>query len=217
MRHPLENPSLTPLGFGSGDTPTRTRYKKWEGNLNGDWFAAKVWDKANRLKVMSPRPAEVIIHEIMPGMKTLGRTAEADIWFDGKPYLTADLAIISTFARWLGTNWGSDFLSHIPYNMPPVHPSKEFLTKLDLQAVKTRPMVEHFKHTCSMESCGKGRDCLGAHITATEREHLAVKAFAFWLGTSAGRVYIADYQTKHDQTQKRCLGGIQERTRCLSL
>jgi|GEM_PF-6670871 len=215
MKHPLENPSLTPHGFAVGGYAQRARHK-WlspksvvETNfrfLNGDWVAANQWSKANRLQ-SSFRPAEHIVHIIMPGMRTIGRVTDGDFMFAGLSYYSYDIAVLSALATWLGTNCGSSTL---------VHGDSHFVIRTKTNEYRDRWRADEELHG--------GRSLLSAVLTnpvkyqesvhvhqkppqPTEREELLKEAFLFWLGQSTGRKYLsglkAEFFRLHSLEQER--------------
>ena len=214
MKHPLVNPSLTPHGFGVGNTYTRTTWKSDDsGRYNGDWGAARFWQEANRLDV-AYRPAEHIVHEIMPSMRTIGRTHKGDFVFDGKPYLSQDLAVMTSAAVWIATNCGGAMLANPLCNVTYTKTNEFRVRWREYEKPQANGhLLRHLLHTCEKGKCGHGgfKPCPHFHKSATERESLVLDAFLFWLGTMQGREYLARFQEFQNRTAKNVWNGYVQR------
>jgi hypothetical protein len=210
MDHPLLNPSLTPIGFGAGITPQRTSWRVNDWMLNGDYLAADFWQRRNCLKADN-RPITSIIHGVMRSLKTLGGTTVGDIMFDGLPYRIDDLAILTSMAVWLGTNVGRAFCEDVPPRMPKYHPSQEFRLKLTRDEERYgHTMADFFLHVHHKCFSRLSTHCL-IRKQATKRQLLAIDAFAFWLGTSEGREYLARLKRFMTKERTRHESALQER------
>ncbi|MCA9367278.1 hypothetical protein KC887_03380 [Candidatus Kaiserbacteria bacterium] len=209
MKHPLVNPSLTPRGFGVGSTYKRTSWKSDDaGRCNGDWCAATFWQEANRER-SDFRPAEHVIHVIMPGMRTLGRTEQGDFMFDGKPYRVYDLAVLTSIAVWFGTNNGQAMLNN-PVWGKTFTKTNEFRVRWQEREKPDTAghMLRHILHDCALQKCTTGRHF---YRRATEREELILDAFLFWLGQTTGRVYLAGLEDYIKRTSKAVWDGYRQR------
>lgn len=216
MKHPLINPSLTPHGVGVGNTYRRTTWKSDDrGRCNGDWCAAQCWQEANRLSCTN-RPTERIVHEIMPGMRKIGHTTDGDIFFDGKPYRSDDVLLLTTIATWLGTNCGTAMCNN-PLSMQGVRVTKttEFQVKWKVYERHRSPgyLLRHLLHECRRGVCGHEgtHSCASLHRSAAEREELVLQAFLFWLGTTHGREYMAGMRSFIRTTSRNVWQGYLQR------
>lgn len=212
MKHPLVNPSLTPHGLGTGNTYSRSKTKNFgDGCCNGDWCAARYWQEVNRLD-SDFRPAEHIVHEIMPGMKTIGHTSKGDFLFDGKPYMERDLAIMTSIAVWLGTNNGRAMLQNSLFRPPPYTKTNEYIIRW---REREKPQLEghmlcHLLHRCTPDTCAFGRavgGCFKHYVEITVREQLVLDAFLFWLGQASGRTYLGGLEEFLSSTSKNIWEG----------
>lgn len=207
MQHPLKNPSLTPHGFGAGNTFGRTKLKTFgHGTFNGDWGAARYWERSNRLS-SDYRPAEHIIHTLMPGMRTPGRTYAGDFEFAGRPYQVHDLSVLTAAAVWLGTNCGQAMFSRSPLTSPAHFSStNEFRVRWHQygDSEKKGYLLSHLLHECQPHSCDFGRQqsCSVFHRPATEREELVLDALLFWLESLRGREYLLGLKSFLNSTAK---------------
>lgn len=215
MKHPLVNPSLTPHGFGRGNTYRRSLLKDFDnGSMNGDWMAARFWQEANR-KSAEFRPVEFIIHEIMPGMKTIGQTHSGDFEFEGRLYQENDIAVLSAVATWLGTNCGHAMLE----NRFVINFSKTNEYRVRWKAYekyqRTGFLLRHILHECSTTTCNWGRkdSCSKYHVPATPREELVLDAFLFWLGQTSGRDYLAKFAEYRDRLSKNAWEAYKKRNK----
>lgn len=214
MKHPLINPSLTPHGFGVGNTYKRSSWKSDErGCFNRDWGAARYWQQSNLLS-NAFRPAEHIIHEIMPGMRTLGRTIVGDFEFAGKLYQSADIALLSGIATWLGTNIGNAMLYNNLFNAPGYTATNEFRVRWrECEKPQSEGhLLRHLLHECSPHTCAYGRNsCSDYSRDATEREVLVRDAFLFWLGQKTGREYLHGFEVFMNTTSRNIWEGYKQR------
>lgn len=186
-RHPLENPSLTPHGFGRGSTEARSKEQSWMGMLNEDWAAARFWQEANRLECAF-RPAEHIIHTLMPGLRALGRTrvGDSDFEFAGKPYQSADIATLSSIATWLGTNCGQSMLTRAKHAG-----TNDFFAIWNKDEKQSGiSSLKHLLHVCDPKDCGDSR-LEHRFPEPSEREQVVLRAFLFWLRQETGQKYLS--------------------------
>jgi hypothetical protein len=162
QRHPLENASLAPYGFVFSGRKERLEYLPQDNPhwVNEERLIARLWDKVHRLNAPKPLPITTIVHKILPSFHSCDRLERGDFVFDGLPYLSRDILILSSTLQWFGTNVGRDFLTsdyllnerieqgrheqypvllaeppgshHSSREEPPLsyHPSREFILKL---------------------------------------------------------------------------------------
>lgn len=197
MQHPLENPSLTPVGFTFSGGATRLQHGTSPGYINHDLVSAEFWSNANSLKASLPRPAETIIHELMPSIATIGRTTKGDFEFAGRPYLSRDIMILSRFVQWFGSNCGRSFLFYSDNHVPEGTPAeKVFLFKLMDENTKSNT-TRYLIHECS-ESCKRSwgwfGECVPDSDYVTRRDEIVVEALMRWLGKKAGQEYISRFK-----------------------
>ncbi|MCA9359856.1 hypothetical protein KC850_02340 [Candidatus Kaiserbacteria bacterium] len=196
MKHPLVNPSLTPVGFVFPNSRRRVSQILPRNGVNGDFYAAKFWQKKNCLLAPDPKPAEVIVHTIMPALSKRGRTKESDFMFSGKPYLSRDIMVLSTFMQWFGTNVGSGFIRHKPFRFKSTHPLREFREKFVLEntdnTVSAR-LIHICNDKCEASMSGLGRVCCLTPELIQPRDLIVIDSLMHWLGTKAGRQYMTDY------------------------
>jgi len=214
MKHPLVNPSLAPHGFGVGNTYQRSSWKSDDhGRFNADWGAARFWQEANRLD-SDFRPAEHIVHQIMPGMRTLGHTEKGDFEFDGQLYQSHDLAVMTSFAVWLSTNCGSAMRHNHLWKVEATK-TNEYRVRLRKYEQPQIPghILRHLLHTCQKGKCGHGgsRSCASFYKQATEREELVIDAFLFWMGQDSGRTYMAKLDGYIAKTAQNVYEGYKRR------
>jgi hypothetical protein len=179
--------------------------------LNSDYLAADFWQRRNCLKA-SDRPITSIIHDVMPSLKTIGRTDVGDIMSDGLPYRLDDLAILTSMAVWLDTNVGRAFCEDVPPRMPKHHPSQEFRLKLTREERwHGHTMADFFLHVHTKHCFnGLSTHCL-LRKQATDRQLLAIDAFAFWLGKVEGREYLERFKRFTTKERTRHESALQEK------
>ncbi len=197
MKHPLENSSLTPIGYVFPLSRKRVFQKLSNNFVNGDYFAARFWQNKNHLKVKEARPAEVIIHSIMPSLSGQGHTKKGDFEFVGKQYKSRDIMVLSTFMQWFGTNVGSCFIDTVPFGVKISHSLREFKEKFSFEN-KGDTIIASKIHICT-ENCGPSFLAVGWHCqktpeSVTGRDRVVVNALMHWLGTKAGRQYMNEYR-----------------------
>ncbi|MDD2657626.1 MAG: hypothetical protein PHD04_03135 [Candidatus Pacebacteria bacterium] len=203
-RHPLENPSLTPYGFVFPSWQERLKHKQppnmtW---LNEENIMGRIWDRANRANAPKPLPAETILHDILPSLKTANRLASGDFMFNGLPYLTRDILVLSSFMQWFGTGVGRCFLeSAVPSWDVPANGyigEWEFLIKLKIEQQRWEP-IANVVHVCT-DDCDKIRSLNGScHRSSAQimpRDRAVVEGLLRWLGKQAGRAFIAEFQRR---------------------
>jgi hypothetical protein len=205
MNHPLENPSLTPIGFVFPLYNKRVFQKLGEGFINGDYEAAFFWEKMNRLKSPAPLPAETIIHEIMPSIAKRGCTQFGDFEFSGRQYFSRDIMVLSTFMQWFGTNIGRSFITDAPFGFRCSHPLREFKEKFALENKRDKLIAGRI-HSCDKHRCGPGAIgwvCDPDVSQVTDRDRLVVQSLMHWLGNRAGRDYMSAYNRRINRLHKR--------------
>lgn len=215
MRHPLVNPSLAPYGFVLPSWGQRLRYESENPHwVNTEEVIARFWDKRNRLNAPRPLPARTIIHDILPGLATANRITGGDFVFDGLPYLGRDILVLSSAMQWFGTSVGRCFLEDTWSFLPPHHPEREFLVKLEFEREKSHSPVDlamHFTHVCNARCRHNGilSICSYDARDTTARDRALVGGLMRWLGRTAGREFIAAYKAR----KERVLEAARERSR----
>ena len=221
MRHPLVNPSLAPYGFVPPSSRRRLEYKsELPGYINCERALARLWDKAHRSNASHPRPIETIVHQILPGIARAHRLVAGDFIFDGLPYRSRDILVLSATVQWLGTNVGNSFLeTDISKSWQPeiwqwgtrffksqyryYHPEREFLIKLEKErharfGTDGLNLPAMIFHECS-NRCGSVmglRHCYYDPHVPEPRDHVLVEGLMRWLAMPAGRAFIAAYQAR---------------------
>lgn len=213
-KHPLQNPSLAPLGLRSKLSYQRLHYKpSVKFVVFEERMIACFWEKCNRADAVRPLPIEVIIHKILPGMARANRLTAGDFCFDGKPYLTRDLVVLSNAMQWFGTNVGRCFITE-PVRNPGkgYHESKEFVVKLEKEN-KRHNLYAFLAHWCTTRCNSKkhfrlGLDsCIYDHRQVSGRDKAVIDGLMRWLGTAHGRKYLADFRARlakaHEDADRR--------------
>lgn len=216
MQHPLVNPSLAPFGFTFPVQQKRLQFKPADGfGINTERVMARLWDRLHRNDAPGSTPIEIIIHEILPSMATANRLVAGDFEFRGKPYLSRDIAILSSVVQWFATNCGRCFLEDPPiFGLKISHPEREFTEKL-AHDMKRRDFVALWTHTCNDQCQEKvpffGEPCYYMSSTVSERDRAVVSGLMFWLGKKSGRAFITEqhmrisaaHETARQQTFKK--------------
>lgn len=204
MQHPLVRPSLAPYGFAHHHHSDRLGYTSdinpyW---VNAERLMAKFWDRRHRIDAPDPLPIETIIHRILPAQAQANRLSEGEFTFRGLPYLSYDIALLSSIMYWFGTNVGSCFLER-PTIFPPKgrlgRPEYEFLAKYERE-MQRRDMVAFWGHQCT-HRCSQDNVMLSPFVsphaydsrTITSRDRAVTEGLMRWLGRPEGRVFIADW------------------------
>lgn len=199
MQHPLVNPSLAPYGFVFPASKERLEYKPTNVSswVNTEALIARLWAEVNRADAPKPLPVVTIIHEILPGQATANRLEDGDFEFDGLPFLSRDIALISSFIQWFGTSVGGAFLEGKLYSKEKVRSDHEFLAKYADQ-VKRQDILRHLVHTCTpkcqngvISMFGNGHDYRSTIVT--DRDKAVVDGLMRWLGRTDGRAFIAKF------------------------
>ncbi|MDP1707217.1 MAG: hypothetical protein Q8L30_01545 [bacterium] len=229
QHHPLENPSLAPYGFTFPNRQKRLAYKPKNHKfwVNEERLIARVWDRRHRADALKPLPIQTIIHDILPSLATANRITEGDFWFDGLPYLTRGILVLSSTVYWFGTNVGRCYLETdiSGLSIPGFHPEREFRIKF-AQEMERKDMVAFLTHVCTSRCGGKvvtlqqviaGR-CYFDSSAVSLRDRALIDGLMFWLGKKAGRAFIADYSARkanawtaayarqHEEWEKKRLG-----------
>jgi hypothetical protein len=226
MQHPLVNPSLAPFGLVLPLRKERLKYRSFEGWPNPERLIAKCWDKANRLNAPRPRPVETIVHEILPGLAASNRHFNPDFEFDGKPYCSRDVIVLSSVVQWLATNVGNCFLTETRVEIKEdvrFHPEREFVLKLEYEDSRSLRygymgrvgLAIFLTHVCN-EYCGaqairtlSGEYHVYRRSEVSNRDRALVLGLMHWLGRKDGRAFIASYlarRARHfDLARKRVL------------
>ncbi len=204
QQHPLENPSLAPFGL------IVPRYKmRISQDLTGIGTGVNrereimlLWEQWNSPKSKhKPLPITYIVHYVLPSFGKAKRIVDGDFYFEGLPYVTRDIVVISSIMCWFGTNVGRFFIE----SPPPVNIGSEleFLEKYRIENKSWRygPDMLHFwLHECT-ELCKQNKICVfepkhcyGQKPTA--REYALAEALMFWLGTKEARRFFEEYKMK---------------------
>lgn len=207
FKHPLENPSLAPLGLTTPLSYERLQYKSenpyW---VNQEKLLAKMWDKRNRADALHPLPVQTIIHEILPSQARRNHLAKGNFVFEGQPYLTRDIMLLSSMVQWLGTNVGDCFLTRNISGKRGFHLEREFLMKCTEES-KAHDMTTFWCHFCTprckepvhFSLVGESRHRYDPRAV-TQRDKAVVDGLLRWLGHSAGREFIAQYIARKKRT-----------------
>jgi hypothetical protein len=199
MQHPLVNPSLAPVGFVFPISRERLEYKSDESTpwVNTEKLIAEMWEEVNCAHAQKPLPLVTIIHKILPGLARKNKLEEGDFEFDGLPFLSRDIALISTFVQWFGTNVGGAFLETRLHSKSSSRKDHEFVIKF-AEHCKQYNLIAHLMHVCT-DRCLKGLYIFHStghdysEKTVTDRDRAVVDGLMRWLGSRAGRAFIAEY------------------------
>lgn len=204
MDHPLVNPSLTPLGFVFPIYRKRLEHVPLPGSIDGDRVAAEFWELKNRTRARGERPAETIIHEVLPPLDLLADPEKVDFTFEGRGYRSRDIMVLSTFMQWFGTSVGNVFLTDIPFDLRISDAAQEFRLKLKREE-KRHPITAILVHECT-DACGVHSMlfwvCKPERGYTTKRDHAVVDALMTWLGMPQGRAYIEEYKAYRQKAFK---------------
>lgn len=203
QHHPLENPSLTPYGFVFPHGQRRLEYQPkahvfW---VNEERIVARIWDRWNRANAPRPLPVQTIIHEILPGLASANRITDGDFWHDGLPYPTRDVLVLSRVVQWLGSNNGRCFLETdiSRDSIPEFHPEREFRIKF-AKEMRQMDMVAMLMHICtprcSVVHSLYHNGCYHDANDVSSRDRTVVDGLMRWLGRSAGRTFIAEFNAR---------------------
>jgi len=207
-KHPLENPSLAPFGLAMPISQDRLKYTSdneiW---VNTEKLIARLWDKCNRTNAPRPLPVQTIVHEIMPGVARANRLTKGDFLFDGLPYLTRDITILSSVVQWFGTSCGRCFLEDPLVGCDPSHPEREFMEKFAKQQKlwDHMDMVAFFCHVCTPRCAADTRlyfletPHYYSPSQVSVRDRAVVDGLMRWLGRKAGREFVARYIARREQ------------------
>ncbi len=204
FKHPLENPSLAPYGLTTPLSYQRLQYKPTTNPywVNQEKLLAEMWDKCNRADAPRPLPVQTIIHEILPGQKRRNHLAQGNFVFEGKPYLTRDLMMLSSIVQWLGSNVGNCFLIRDISQKLGYSLEREFLTKY-AEDSKIHDMVTFWCHICTPKCkeptyfslIGESNHRYNPR-TVTDRDVAVVDGLLRWLGRPAGRGFLSRYEAR---------------------
>ena len=216
QHHPLENPSLAPYGFVFPSRKKRLEYKP-EANhhwVNEEKVIVRLWDRRNRKNAPRPLPVQTIIHEILPSQEKANRIINGDLQFDGLPYLTRDILVLSSVVQWFGTNVGRCFIETdiSRQSIPGFHFEREFLIKF-AQEMKQSDLVAFLTHTCTphcetIRKLGFRNECWYDRNNVSLRDRAVVDGLMRWLGRKAGREFLAEFANRKQNAwaaaNKRC-------------
>ena len=200
MRHPLENPSLAPYGFVF---PTSQKRLEWHDELNSTWInpervIARLWDKLNRSNAQRPLPVRTIIHGILPGLARANLLTQGNFVFEGDPYRSSDIMLLSAAIQWLATNVGSSFLDEDISKLPQFHPEREFVMKAARRQLPIE-LVAVWTHVCDDAKCLFPLPHPLHRFEPTEitaRDRALMDGFLRWLGSQRGREFITSYKAR---------------------
>lgn len=218
MQHPLMNPSLTPFGFVFPQYKKRLRFRptmSWA--INGEKIIAGMWEECNRAHALQPQPARTIIHDILPSQAKVNRVFTGDFTFDGLPYLSRGILVLSSVVQWLATNCGNGFLVTDISERPRFHPEREFLMKL-AEEQEQRDMMTFWTHVCDSR-CDPNRPRFFPDYhyyytsSVTGRDRAVVDGLMRWLGKPAGRAFIKTYMEIRERKSRAAWNRVQEKRR----
>ncbi len=193
-QHPLENPSLAPFGLVTLFRWRRLDCEFPHNSVHEEVVIAKLWEEWNRIKASHPLPVKTILHDLMQeGFPQY----EGDFTFEGIPYLTRDIVLLSSTMQWFGTSVGRCCLD--PDRNPDYPPAEEFQVKL---ARRERGFPEDmpafFAHVCT-DVCGtaySGGGCAFNHSDASPRDRAVIDSLLRWLGSDEGRRFVEEFKTR---------------------
>lgn len=222
-KHPLENPTLAPLGLRTKLSYDRLQYKPtskfW---VFEERMIARFWEKRNRLGAPEPLPVAEIIHHILPAIAKEHRIKHGDFVFAGLPYLTRDLVTLSSTVQWFGTNVGRNFIdSTLTKPGGGYHPSQEFVVKLEREN-KHRDMYAFLSHRCTNRCWDPKRVrinvfdlCIYDSRQVTKRDRAMIDGLMSWLGTDRGRTFLCDFRARrtaaHEAADRRRSQNLERR------
>jgi len=210
MRHPLENPSLGDYTVAFTSSLKRRGYESKDdaGYVNPERVIMRVWHKVNTAHAGRPLPVRTIIHEIMPGVARANLITKGNFVFEGDPYWTHDLMVLSAVVQWLATNVGSRFFSESISSRPNFHPEREFVMKFaDMDVWRQRQMLAMWVHECT-DKCytGSSLDPDYPHHLSLQlvmpRDRALIDGFMRWLGRKEGREFMVSYRAKFERARK---------------
>jgi hypothetical protein len=193
MKHPLENLSLTPIGFVFPNQKKRIEEKLGQYMVNGDYYAALFWNNANKVYENTNQPAKVILQEILPYLSGYKHEAE-DFMFDGLQYISRDIMVLSACMQWTGTNNGRSFMTESPFGYD-WNGFDEFVCKYTHEN-KNDELSRVLLHQCTedCEDVAPGIEaCVYDGEQITSRDRLVIDSLMIWLGTDQGRMYMKEY------------------------
>jgi hypothetical protein len=207
MEHPLQNPSLTPVGLVFPISKARLSFEPPHGSINGDRVSAEFWARKNCLKSSWPLPAETILHEVLPTLEEGAALQQFDFEFRGRLYATRDIMILSTFMQWFGSNVGNSFLFEMPYGFTPSDSAMVFVEKL-AREMKQCDHTYRLLHECN-DICGTATahsmiSLVGGHhgpgsTYVSKHDRLVVRALMLWLATADGKKYVSEHCAYRDR------------------
>jgi hypothetical protein len=193
-QHPLENPSLAPFGLVTQFRWNRLNAALPHDSVNEEVVIAKLWEEWNCTKASRPLPVKTILCDLMQeGFPEF----EGDFTFDGVPYLTRDIVVLSSTIQWFGTNVGRCLL--VPDPNPDYPFSEEFRAKLARrERGLPRDMPAFFTHVCTNDcatvfGCGV---CKYDRRDASTRDRAIIDKLMLWLGSEQGRVFLTAFDIK---------------------
>jgi len=161
-------------------------------------------------------PIETIVHEILPALAKVMPASRASFTFCGRSYQTRDVVVLSSAMQWFATNCGKELLERdlMRHHSMAVAPEREFLVKFEIADKERRQghesdMATFLTHQCTTR-CTRltppytwrealtAQRCVHDGKETTGRDRALVAALMRWLGTSDGREFIADYQSRRN-------------------
>src|SRR3989339_1046875 len=200
MQHPLVNPSLAPCGFVFPASKERLEYSPPNCALwwvNNEVLISRLWEEINRANAPKSPPLITIIHKILPSEVTANKLEEGDFEFAGLPFLSRDIALVSTLVQWFATSVGNAFIESVISHGAKQRHDHEFVRKFN-DYEKQYNLIAHLMHTCTPQCHkglllmrGNGHDYSQNEVTA--RDKAVAMGLMIWLGRAAGRAFIAEY------------------------
>ncbi len=132
----------------------------------------------------------------------VNRLIKGDFQFDGLPYLTRDILVLSSTVQWFGTNVGWCFIETDISRDPGFHPEREFLIKF-AKEMERKDMVAFLTHVCTPRCFHEALSWFigGCYVdgeTVFPRDRAVIDGLMRWLGRKAGRTFIADYTVRKE-------------------
>lgn len=207
MQHPSVNPSLAPFGFVFPFQRARLEYvPQFVRGINRERIMGRLWGKCNRLKAEHPLPVQVIIHEILPSQARVNKITKGDLMFEGLPYLSRDILVLSSMVQWLATNVGDCFLTTKKMAGEEArNHEREFVLKLAAE-MEGCDLVARIFHVCNTQcNSNVGRIFAFDHPHAydsssvSSRDRALVDGLMRWLGKRSGRSFVKRYCAIRDR------------------
>ncbi len=196
MEHPLQNPSLTPVGFVFPFSRERLEYIPPPGRVDGDRVSAEFWQEQHRMTSPQPLPVRTILHDILPSTYEEETVREYEVEFRGKWYAARDIMVLSSVVQWFGTSVGNSFLTETSY---PFDRYVTFAQKFAYEEKRSSIFVQ-LTHECT-DACAKQGISSSFNprnhhnkVTIEGRDRKLIEALMLWFDTPGGIAYRKAYR-----------------------